>query len=431
MLLLLTPAIQSIFAIFEEGKLKGSFKKVKKTELTISNLYTGKYQDKFSPWLEQKKGFRPFFVRLYNQYRFSLFKEVGAKNTFIGKDNVLFQTSYLRSYKGADFIGEKKVLKVSEKLKRIQDTLAAYNKLITFVIAPGKVHIYPEYLPGVEKCYTSQITNYSAFKNSFDSLGINYIDFNSYLMQIKDTSRVPLFPKGGTHWSGNTVVHVADSIFKYLSNKSGVSFPEYEIGEGYWTKDNFKYTDRDIEKALNLLFKLKAWDLYYPNFEIKVDTSKKPDLLIIGDSFYQSFQGFDSLLTRVFSKDSRARFYNKTEGWPGQKGDRKAFRRKSQFAEALKYDFIVIVSTESNLTDPGFGYIDKLYRSIYDKDKEFEKVKELRIKYVIKKIKKDKKWLQSVKKKAKRKNVSLEKQLRADAIWVVNKEYKKSKIKKE
>ena len=56
----------------------------------------------------------------------------------VGKDNYLYEESYIKAYLGDDFIGEKKIFNTAQKLKAVQDTLKSNHIDLIVVLAPGK-----------------------------------------------------------------------------------------------------------------------------------------------------------------------------------------------------------------------------------------------------------------------------------------------------
>ena len=423
-LVLLFPYIERQTDMITEEKLHGHFERVAKPSFSWAGWMDNAFQSSYGKWLEQTIGLRPFFVNVYNQYRYSLFEQISASGAFLGKDRVLFQTSYLNSFMGYDYLGASAIKKSVRKMKLVQDELARRGKLFFFVIAPGKAFYYPEYLPDSVRLSRRDTTNYQVFANQLGSQGVNHIDFLDYFLKAKDTTQYPLYPRTGTHWSGYGVVKVCDSLLSYVEANTEYDLVDYTIVKGVSTKTDLRHTDDDIEKGLNLALDIPDWEMYYPELSFGDTAGKsKPIILDIGDSYNQSFWGFYPFFQQVFSNDSRFWYYYRTSQWPGITNVSGPHLKDLDLSEKLnEYDIVMIVATEANLHYNGYGFVEDAFRCITDPGKAQEKQRQKEIEGYISTIKKDPKWLKSVKEKAKAKGIGLEEMIRKDAIWMVDRE---------
>ncbi|MFT6199864.1 MAG: hypothetical protein ACJAQ2_001642 [Vicingaceae bacterium] len=211
--------------------------------------------------------------------------------------------------------------------------------------------------------------------------------------------------------------------------------------------------------------------LHYPTLRFSDSKQNKPNVLGVGDSFIQSFYGFYPILDSVFSKKSNLWYYNKTLGWPQEivRYGIKTFQLDLEL-ELEKRDCVILEMTEENLKMTGYGFIEDVFdhfkgkyiitagkQALYNKlaldleiDKQAKKMAsivgysipqmkkslikgkiknewlvdfdyEAEVQKVIVAIKSTPTWLAGVKEKAIRRNESLDKAIRGDAMWVVNK----------
>ncbi len=409
------PLLQYQLKIFPELELDGAYVKHKKTDLTVKSWLSGEYQQKYNDYYNDNLGFRPVFVKLYNQINKLLFKQISSSGTIIGKNNTLFQTSYITAINGEDYVGKKVLQKKVDKLQTVQGWLKQRNIDIVLVIAPGKASILKEYIPDKMLKKNPDTTNYDALIPLLKKTKINYIDLKQYFLNIKDTCRYPLFPRCGTHWSGYGVTLVADTLFKYIEKITNTNLVDFHSEPGEITDKNFRFTDYDIGKALNLMWEIKSDTLYYPS--VVFDHSKKYKklkVLSVGDSFNQSFWGFYPYFPELFDTSSRYWYYNRTLSWP-KKYEGKPVKTLDFKKEIESRDLIIIVTTEQNLNWFGFNFIEDLY--FYENPKVDSVA--LKVQYFKNKIITDDKWLESVKKKAKERNLSVDSMITLDAMWMV------------
>lgn len=326
----------------------------------------GSFQQLSEKYIEEQIAFRPLFVRLRNQIDFSLYKKSNAQDVAIGKDNYLFSDKYIASYMGTNFIGKKKIDSKVELLHAIRNELKKLNIDLVFVVAPGKGFYYPEYIPDHYRKWKKDSTNYEWYIKAMKEKEINVIDFNAYFIQQKAHAPYPLFSKTGIHWSCYGAALAGDSIVKYLEKLSQIDMPDI-IKKGVETSDTARRTDNDIYYSLNLFFNIPNPQLGYLKLAFENNPAKtKPPILTIGDSFYWNIF-MDSIPQKVYSSPEFW-YYNKQaylhDKWnPETTFDYEYFRKK-----IYEQKVIVILQTEGNFDDFGFGFIEKVNNIYKHKD---------------------------------------------------------------
>ncbi|MBC8082230.1 MAG: hypothetical protein H7Z21_03400, partial [Hymenobacter sp.] len=221
LLLLLLPAVQASLnmKIFRRPPV-GFEVALPRPVFSWSAMLAGTYPGALENFATQKIGFRTWLVRPRNQLLFSLFGKSTNSEILLGKENQLFERDVVRGYLGQlRLVPEDEAAERVRQLRRLQDTLARRGKLLVFAIAPAKPSFAPELLP--DSCQTSwgRPTNYGRYSALLREAGVNLLDFGPVFRGWKAGSAHPLFPPGGTHWSGYGVTRAADTLFRFLEQR--------------------------------------------------------------------------------------------------------------------------------------------------------------------------------------------------------------------
>lgn len=363
-ILLTLPMLQQTTGFFEPEPLKGDFVVLEKPTLTSENWWSGEFQEEYEGYMNQNIGFRPFFVRTYNQMQFSLFNQAKANGVIIGKDNYLYEEHYITAYLGEDFLGKEKIVEKIEKLKRIQDTLSTKGIELIVVFAPGKASFYPEFIPDGYDIRSKTTTNYEVYADEITKTNIHFLDFNQWFLNTKNTSKYPLMPKTGIHWSKYGELIAADSIIKYINGfQMDKKLPSLLIGE-IETSQKMRDTDNDIEEGMNLLFRMNSLKMAYPRYSFEEKSTKTTaKVLTIADSFYWGMFNFG--LSRDAFNNGQFWYYNQ-QVYPDSYEKALNVEDISIIDEVEKNDVVVLMSTEANLYKFAFGFIDQLYAAYFE-----------------------------------------------------------------
>jgi hypothetical protein len=241
------------------------------------------------------------------------------------------------------------------QLKMLQDTLIQLDKKVIVVLAPGKGSFYPEFIPELYHKERGTI-NIDLYRQYMEQWQINCLDFHRYFIDNKWTAPYPLYPQYGIHWSYYGMCVVADSIVRYVEKLNHIEMPHI-----YWNDVKMsqpKIDDADISKAMNLLFVPRSFEMAYPKIRFEPDDGKtRPKLLVIADSFYWGIYntGWSNLFT-----DDQFWYYNK-DIYPGSI----PIENINFLDEISKFDIIIILSTDANLPDFGWGFIENGYSAFF------------------------------------------------------------------
>lgn len=359
--LLLLPMLQASLTLFELKPLSGAIEVVEKPTFTFSEWKKGTYQQAYEKYMTANFGFRSTMIRINNQKMYSLFSEAKANGVIIGKENYLFEKNYLKATLGTDFIGEKAIQTQVDKLKQIQDTLQKLNKDILMIFAPGKATFFPEYMPDYCKNQQRQKTNYKSYLAAMQLAKINLVDFNRWFVEMKPTSKYPLYGKAGIHWSKYGEYLAADSLIKVVGKLTKQPMTKLVL-DNIEVKNENEQGDYDIGEGMNLLFPMNTYPMAYPKFHFQKQKSAAPKVLFVADSFYWGM--FNAGFSKEVFGDGQFWFYNQ-EIYPDSYTSPKTVADINIQEEVEKNELVVLVCTDANLFKFAFGFIDQLHAKYF------------------------------------------------------------------
>ncbi len=417
--MLILPALQEKIHIVKTRGLNGYFVPQKKPILRKANWYTGTYQDSLSAYYKENTGFRSDYVRLYNQVDYSLFSIPHAGKIILGKKGYLFGDEYITSWLGTNFPGKKYCDEKVRLLKKLQDKLWNEKKiLIVVILTPDKGTFYPEYIPDRFVKRKKEPTNYSYYSAKCGEAGINMIDFNRWFLLAKDTSRYPLYPKTGIHWTSYGALLAADSLLKYLRSKLTLPLPRIMI-DAIETSSNARDVDDDIARTMNLIWKIPHPVYAYPKYHFTFDTTqKKPAALFIGDSFYWNWYN-PGIIHNMFSNEEF--WYYNQDVYPESK-TRPTSVAEINVEDAInRQNIILLMQVNGAYGNIGYGFTD-MALSILDPANSALRKMELT-------IRNNPDWIKLIREKAEKAHIKVEEQLHLDALYMLDQERLKNQSK--
>jgi hypothetical protein len=210
---------------------------------------------------------------------------------------------------------------------------------------------------------------------------------------------------------------VADSLIKYIEKARQIDMPDI-----YWNEITLSQpldTDYDIADGMNILFRLKSFDMAYPKVKFESDSGKvKPSVLVISDSFYWGI--FNMGISKVFSND-HFWFYNK-QIYPDSFKEPLSTDQINLIEEINKHDVIIIMASETTLPGLGWGFIEQAFNSYTNPDLESKNRLSYRLEFEEMKriIRADSLWMNLVIKKAAEWNIDVDSMLSLDAKYVID-----------
>ncbi|WP_343631462.1 hypothetical protein [Fluviicola sp.] len=363
---LFIPMIQHKFRFLEEKPLNGSFALSTKPEWTKKSWFSGEYQEKQDKYLAEHTGFYPSWVRLYNQWNFSLFDVIHANGVIAGKEHYLFEENYISAYYGMDFAGDKKIAETSRQLKLVQDTLKKKGIDLVVILAPGKASYVPEFIPDKYASSKKGKTNFEGYLKAFNKQAVAYIDMHTWFESMKRTTKHPLFSKTGIHWTAYGQFLVADSLVNYVSKSTKHEIPRLVL-EKTELSDIALIDDGDIQKGANLMFDIRDLKLAYPKFHPNRAPEKEdPKVMVVSDSFYWGL--FNSNVSNWLFNNGEFWYYNE-QIYPNSY-TKETWAKDQDLNKKLEENKVVfIICTDANLPRLGFGFIERAYELYYPKNK--------------------------------------------------------------
>lgn len=408
---LFLPLIESKTNFIDVIPLQGDTSSVEMPVFSFENFTNAKWQENFSEYTNKNFGFRSLVVRCFNQIRYSFFNKITAPGIVVAKNGDLIIEAYIDEYIGKNFKGKSFISNVVEKIKRVQDSLKTRGTDLIVVFAPGRASFDPEIIPDSYIKEKKDSTNYSVYRGLMLKNKINFLDFNSWFSQNKNNFKHKIYPKYGAHWNHYGMCLALDSIIKYMEQLQGINLPDFDFSEVKYSSD-LKNNDFDIGVLMNTLFPVKKDSNPYPQYKINGSAnSTKPDVLFIGDSYWWCLVG-ENLPLNFFREDEYW-FYYKQQLIQNKKI--KQVDKLNLQSSLASRKTVVIIASEATYHLFPFGFIDNVFK-LYCEDHKARLVE------ILNNIYQNKEWYSSVLKKAEENHVSIEKQIKLDAEYVLSDE---------
>jgi SGNH hydrolase-like domain, acetyltransferase AlgX len=334
--------------------LKGVTNLSEKTPLSIKTWFSGRFQTTKEEEASNNFGGRDLAVRIFNQYDYSLYKNIHAKEVVLGKNNMLFEKGYIDSYFGINFEKDKPLVDTCiNAATRLQHYLTTQGKQMLIVIAPGKASFFTQHIPSN---YQYPLTKNNAYHYTIAKLkesNLNYIDLSAYFQIQKSKHAYPLFTDYGVHWSLYGSAIAFDTVSRYMGAQCKVELPKLSIPTVERTNKCGSDTDCDLLDLINLLIPQKLGNARaIPH--IKWDTLQKPKLnvLFVTDSFMWNWVN-QNLPQNAF-ENYYFWFYNH-DSWD-KKGNFVEVATLDKNEILKKTDIVVFLNNEAQCTNIGCGF---------------------------------------------------------------------------
>jgi hypothetical protein len=172
---------------------------------SLPNVLNGSYQREFASGFDREFIPRGVFIRLICELDFQLFRTTPLKKSthvIVGNEGWLYERVYVWEYHH-ERAPQNRIAGLVKRIGNFYQHCQNRGIGMSFVLAPSKAAVFPEYIPPAwRKTYDERPRGYDFLMESLRPSGIPYVDGHALMMEAKDTSPAPIFPKGGTHWSG-------------------------------------------------------------------------------------------------------------------------------------------------------------------------------------------------------------------------------------
>ena len=410
--------VQEKWHPFHLKPLGGVTYETERPVLSLKKFASGQYQRDAEQYSRANFGFREWAIRIYNQAVFSLFHQTTNRFVVTGKDgSTFFEESYIISYTGETYLGEKKIQDNTRQLKLIQELLRAKGTTMLPVFVLGKASYYPELIPDNYIAKRNVTNNYQEYLKAFEQQDVEGIDFNKYFCDRKGTEAHPIYCNLSAHWTVYAASQAVDSLVRYMEGKTQQTQAHFHI-TGFDT-NYLMDQDDDLYRMMNLLFPMKHNTIDQPQFSYT--EGYKPKVLTISDSYWWTVWAWNVALPQNLFSEGGFWFYNKTI-YPE--------RSPIQNVEAVDYtqeienqEFVLLVCTEATNHLWPYGFTER-YLSAYDNvfrykqpeqydaaDSLYATYRNGEISTIIERIKATPEWLESVERQADEKGISVEQSL--------------------
>jgi len=259
-----------------------------KPVLSMADWLSGTYQKQYLDWVDNNFTTRAFFIKNYNQLRYTLFNE---GNRVVANNGNIYEEGYIYAqlcigdkYNYALDENKKRLQNYVAKLESIDKKLKSIGKNLFFYITPSKAHYFSGDIPA--KYYAMQddqerMTGYSYLKSLLEESNVYYLDANDLYPQISDYSA---FYLTGIHW-GRLFEQVTDSkIIELLEDKANKNYDNIGIGEIESCEEPF-WRDSDVQDLLNIYTRPKVTYYQYDSEIIDENYGDSLRVLLQGGSF--------------------------------------------------------------------------------------------------------------------------------------------------
>ena len=362
-ILLFAPIIQRRLNIFVETNLYGVEIASIRPEFSWQSWKIENFQKNFEQWFEDRIGFRAGLIKTNNQIDFDVFEELAQNNNskiILGKNNYLYEKGNIDSHNNVFKMETSLIETEIQKLKELQDKLAAKDVPFLLIISPNKATIYPEYIPEkyINKNELQKTSNYDEIIFFLDKYNINYFDTHAFFLAQREMNDYLLFPPGGTHWSYYGACLVVKELMQKLEvldqkNLINISCtPVIRNNEPYGYDIDLKnlvnlWTDQEINNTTD-----------HPTISRDEDPyAYQPNLLFIGDSFsWQILSIMDG--QKLYQERDFFYYYSRNDTYPEKTFN---FIDKENFdwkTEVLSKDAIIMEINETITPPIWFGFVD-------------------------------------------------------------------------
>lgn len=275
--------VNFILQVPEETTINGIYDSAEYPSKTDS-IWNGQYQSKYSKWFNDNFGKHNFILKIYNQFKYSVFNE-GNLRWIIGPNKYIFDVYQAKSCFTAKNTDED-YYNYAKEIAEFQKKIISLGKKTIFVLTPCKAEIYPEELPWnykilVNKYNKSENIEREKLIAALNANDVIYYDTTEDIKKIKELGQYPVFYNTGHHWSfmtaSNITIRILDEIALHYEN---FVIPEINVINS--SGEEFSM-DKDAYLLLNL-FRGKK-DSSYDSPSISYGTSSPEKIYIYGSSF--------------------------------------------------------------------------------------------------------------------------------------------------
>lgn len=276
-----------VFHVPNLGGLTGFIPSNYPSQINVKSIFDGSFQNGIDKWISDNFCGHNFWVRCYNQIKYSVFSE-GTGAYTVGKDGYLYnkyQTYQWAAGKAGNTWSEKEFDEYALNVRRMQDTFEALGKDFFYLLTPIKAEIYPEKLPApyafLAKRYSEQEHSTTVMlKAALTKQGVHWYDATDALKDYEAKEKGVAFHNTGHHWTIEATAYSLNRIFQEVRLLQKIELPGIQqVGE---RKEIFA-TDKDLYSLQNIFGGIQNDNYITPI--INYDYISNNNLYIFGTSY--------------------------------------------------------------------------------------------------------------------------------------------------
>lgn len=386
-----------------------------KPQFNRENWLDGSFQKESEDYDNDHWAFKEISVRLNNQLYYDYFNQLRVNNFVSGKENYVFSETYIFSAFGDDLAERQKFETLLEKARVVRDSLKVRNIDLIIGLAPGKGVYCNEYVADKYKHAVKQ-RNYDQMLEIALAKKHNVLDLFAYFEKLKPTTKYPLFPRFGHHWSYYGECLAVDTIISYIENLRKTDMPDLQWEE-IEVVDTARSRDADVLKSMNLYRNpAQNMKLAYPKIHFEQDSVKNQTrVLVLGDSYWYG-PVYMGVSQQAFGYGDFWYYYNRVvpQRVAGEKLEVWQLDLKK---EVESYQTILLMYADGNLSSYGNGFIEDLYE-MYTSPQTFasRRAQQVQIQSYAKQIRENPVLLKRSTKNSDQLQISLDSAIRKDAM---------------
>lgn len=226
------------------GELSGVLKVKPAPRWSLDSFWNGKYQSSFEQWFERDLAPKAAMVRTDNTINLFAFHDISAHTSIpiiLGEDDTLFEMNYVNNSNGVSELKDdpppRTEYSLQESTRRVARAAKAFQSLgIDFFVLfyPSKASIWRPRVPRRYRLPGGKLKaarGYQELVASLTSQGVPVVDA---AQAFEDLARaqptLPLYNRGGTHWTDAAACEVAGLAFAQLRAAAGGARLHCELG---------------------------------------------------------------------------------------------------------------------------------------------------------------------------------------------------------
>ncbi|HLL85526.1 MAG TPA: hypothetical protein VK420_22835 [Longimicrobium sp.] len=217
-LILAVPGLNTARPFLRDARLHGVTEAPEPPPVTFAAFRGGELQSGVEKWFEHRFGFKGAAVKLDNTLTYALFRQTSRDSRVVaGRGGVLFIEEDVGFYNLPPANHEAQLEEGARRLANVQALAWARGKAFVPVIVPSKTSLFPEAVPpelrrALPEPRPSDTFLHQSLVRALRRQGVRYVDGRELLVREQRASGVPMFARGGRHWSQLGACRVLEAL---------------------------------------------------------------------------------------------------------------------------------------------------------------------------------------------------------------------------